>query len=446
MNEKRNVIFFARDYQTILFPKLNSSKYNSIFVTLLKTEKLFLNRMGIQVAGCFEEEYEALESNNFPDSYLITSFVTDRFLGGFNILERRKILSKEISFWTRILDFYKPIAVLNEVIAIEIAEVMYIEAKKRNVKYWAWMVSPFEQKCFYWLSIPYHSQLDDSVFNSNINEREFAIEYISKFQNNSNVKPFYAINLDSRLKIPNLFKGILVIIIVFIKKMFSKKNLYFHSFYYDSSIAKQKVSCFFNSLFFKYSKLQKDLEIIFYPLHFEPEASILYMSEFNEEQAALIRNICKCLKNNQILVVKEHPQQAGMLLSKKYRKLAHELSNLMVLPAEYSTNELLKKSKLIITQTSTAGWEGLLIGKPVIVLGKVFYDKHPDVNKFVDFNSLKEIIHSELYKTPSYENNVAFVQKIWNYCELGNPYQTKSLYYQENLNNIVTSIERKLFN
>ena len=35
----RNVIFFSRDYQSLLFPALKSDKYISLHVTLTKSEK-----------------------------------------------------------------------------------------------------------------------------------------------------------------------------------------------------------------------------------------------------------------------------------------------------------------------------------------------------------------------------------------------------------------------
>jgi CDP-glycerol glycerophosphotransferase (TagB/SpsB family) len=168
------------------------------------------------------------------------------------------------------------------------------------------------------------------------------------------------------------------------------------------------------------------------------------MAEFSEDQVGLIRNLAKCLSNNQILVVKEHPQQPGMLLSKSYRQLRKRLSNIAFLPAEYSTKKIILLSQLVIAQTSTAGWEAIILGKPVIVMGKVFYDKYPKINIFTDFENLKIMIHNKQYKIPQKDETIKFIAQVWNYCQEGNPYPDTELYNPENIKRVVHSIEQRL--
>jgi hypothetical protein len=333
------------------------------------------------------------------------------------------------------------------VIAIEISEVMYIEAMKRDIRYFGWNVSPFEMRCFYWVDIPYVSRLDDKVFKVIPNEDSivFAGNYYKKFNKEENIKPFYATNLASRYNIILLIKWLVLLFINSIGSSLNSKVIkYFKPYYFKKTVHITRIVGYVNSIFRSYDRLNKNHNIVFYPLHFEPEASILYMSEFNEDQSALIRNLAKCLTNNQLLVIKEHPQQPGMLLSKKYRQLKKQMSNIAYLPAEYSTKSLIQLSELIITQTSTAGWEALLLGKPVIVMGKVFYDKYPLINRFSDFEHLKHLIHSKQYHYPQTDATLKFIAQVWNYCQEGNPYLNSELYTKENINRIVHSIEQKL--
>jgi hypothetical protein len=442
-----NVILFARDYQAILFPKLLSDKYKSIFVTLTVSEKKLIQQAGHEVAACFEEDFNTLSCDNLPSSYLITSFVTDRFFGRFSPEIRRMILAREIAFWQNIMDKYKPVAVINEIIAIEIAEVMYIEAMKRGIKYFAWLMSPFDNRNFYWLDIPYHAQLNDKVFNNepDNDSLKFAQSYYDKINTSENVKPFYASNLKSRYNIMSPIKwGMIYIIKTLRSVLFPAKIPYLKSYYFDKTDLLIKISGYFNSLIYSYDKVPANSEIVFYPLHYEPEASILYMSEFNEDQIGLIRNLAKCLKNNQVLVVKEHPQQPGMLLSKRFRELRKSLSNIAYLPSEFSTKKIIQLSELVITQTSTAGWESLILGKPVVVMGKVFYDKHPQVNIFSDFSWLKQIIHSQEYLYPEKEKTLQLIAQLWHYSREGNPYPHAGLYNDMNINKIRCAIEEKL--
>ena len=65
--------------------------------------------------------------------YLIFSWGSDRFLRDYKYEERLSIQKKIVSFWSNILEEYKPIAVVNEPVVIEVSEILYIETKKRNI-------------------------------------------------------------------------------------------------------------------------------------------------------------------------------------------------------------------------------------------------------------------------------------------------------------------------
>lgn len=450
---KPKIIFFARDYQTTLFPLLNPDFYESIFVTFTSNEKKLLIKNNINVAFCFEEEYyNLIPSGKDKFQNIETSFFSDRYFGKYNITERNDILSKEFAFWDKVFTTIKPSYVINEVIAIEIAEVMYIKAKEYKVEYLAWMVSPFPDKLFYWLSNPFHASLNTEIFDCIPSKESYlqAQNYIHRFLSANNFKPFYASNLQSRFSI----KKNLEILFSYLKSLtlritvkFAKKRIkVFKEYYGINNHSLTQLYLQLCSYIYKYDSIEayKSYEIVFYPLHYEPEASIIYFSEFNEHQTALIRNISKCLKRNQILVIKEHPQQPGMLLSKEYRELKNRLSNIVFIPAEFSTRKIIEMSKIIVTQTSTAGWEAILLGKPVFVLGKVFYDKYKNINKFDGFEKLRDSILKESYLYPEYEETLRFISLFWDYCEYGNPYPHKNLYQTTNLNHIVNSIERKI--
>jgi len=444
---KSNVVFFARDYQAVLFPKLKSGKYNSIYVTLTHRERIYIESLGLKVAGCFEDDFENLQPSNLPDNYLITSYVADRYLGEYSLDERKLILAKEKAFWGQIFESYEPIAVVNEVVAIEISEVMYIEAKKRNIRYLAWLASPFEEKNLFWAKSANHSSLDAEIFNNepSIESIQFANSYLQKVLDNDNVKPFYARRLKSRYDPVVFIKYLLGFLLNNIRSLIIRPKIkYLRSYYFDRADGVRRIINYFNSLIYKYDSLNQHDKIVFYPLQYEPEASLLYMSEFNENQIGLIRNLAKCLKSNQVLVVKEHPSQPGMLLSNKFRLLRKEISNLIYLPSEYSTKQLLLKSILIVTQTSTAAWEAILLGKPIVVLGKQYYDKYPYINKFNGFEKLKEVIRNDRLLYPDHNATIRYIAQMWEYCREGNPFPNEKLYHDDNIKKIINAIEIEL--
>ncbi len=437
---KPKIIFFSRSYQTTLFPKLDSEKYESIHVTLTKAEKEKLGNLGIEVKYCFESYTGSIEV--LPEHYLKTSFLSDRFLNKYNLSERHSLLKKEISFWSEIFDCYKPIAVLNEQVAIEIAEVMYIEAQKRDIKYLAWMTNPVNGY-FYWIKDPISLSLDDKISISHPSENSInlANEYIKRIVE-KNERPYYIMPFINQKKLSNLISATKGIVKLLINNIKGKNGFYEDCSCSSWSFFERSVKAYF----INYDHLEDlgEYEVILYPLHYEPEASLSYLSEFYSNQIALIENITKCLKNNSVLVVKEHPAQAGMLLTKKYQDLLKNNSQLIYLPSTISSYEIIRRSKVIITLTSHLGWEALILGKPVYLLGKMFYDRHPYVNKFRSFEDLKSDLLSGNYKYPTSESNIDYIAKMLEISHKGMPFPCDDLYKTDNIKNIVSAIEKEL--
>jgi Capsule polysaccharide biosynthesis protein len=451
-NSIKNIVFFARSYQADLFPLLKSSNYNSIIVTLTKHEKKLIESKGEKVYACFEEKFPSIITQDFsiPDNYLETSFFSDRFLGRKSFEERRDFLSKEIIFWTTILDATNPVAILNELVAIEISEVLHIEVKKRSIKYLAWMTNPMNNY-FYWLCNPIHLSLADSIFSAKISDKsiELAKNYIQKVKN-GNHKPFYIEPFLNKKKLENLFRSFLgfakAVVNELNNSLITKGNKFSYEDYVGTSLIFLNKD--FNALFRNvYSNIEtvSKYDIVFFPLHYEPESSLLYLAEFYSNQATVIENLSKCLKVNQILVVKEHPAQAGMLTTRAYRNLTKRISNLYYLPSSVSSFDIINKSSLIVTISSHLGWEALILGKPVVLMGKMFYDKHPNVNLFQGFEALRHSIRTDNFKIPDDEQTIKYMSHIIEYSHFGTPFLSDNLYKKDNLDLIIKAIEHEVF-
>ncbi len=445
---KPKVLFFARDYQADFFVFLKSDLYESLLVTLTKSEKRRIQNAGCEVVACFEEEFDQLPIAKFSPDYLETSYLSDRYLRHASVFERDEILGKEVSFWQGIFEKHKPAMVVNETIAIEISEVLYIESKRRNIEYISWMSFPIKNH-FYWQSTPMHNSLDQDVFNPVPDEsaRKKAELYMDQVKAGAG-KPFYAQNVRSRYSLYALAKNIYWYFrCILTEHSYKGKGKNLAIFGDNSSFYLENLKATFCSIFYGYDDLEayQHYEKVFYPLHYEPEAVLFYMSEFYSNQLATIENIAKCLPQNQVLVVKEHPQQAGYLLLKRYRDLKKRVPNVVFIPAEVSTSHLLNKCTATVTLGSTAGLEGLVLGKPVIVLGRIFYDKYENVNRVETYEELRRLLRnaSEL-KRPDRESLKDYLAKVISHCVPGNPFNHEGLYSTENIGHIVSAIETQL--
>ena len=439
---KPKIVFFSRSYQAKLFPLLESEKYDSIHVTLTEDEKRDIENKGYTVKYCFETFRPELDEVIVSNDYLCTSFKSDRFLHKYNVTDRIEILKKEICFWRTIFDTEKPDAILNEQVAIEIAEVMYIEAKARGIKYLAWMTNPVNGY-FYWTSDPISLSLDESVFNKEPSQESLTIakDYVDRIIEKGE-KPFYILPFLNISKTSNLVKSLKGVIKHLLRRIKNTKT----SFYEDSTSSTWNFfERSYKSIYLRYDSLVVDnSNLILYPLHYEPEAALSYLSEFYSNQVYLIENIIKCLGVKQTLVVKEHPAQSGMLLTKKYQSLRKNNPGLVFLPSSISSFDVIKKSESVITLTSHLGWEAIILGKPVILLGKMFYDKHPQINKINTFEELREFLKNKKYIIPQKSDTLNYVANLLDISYLGTPFPSNELYDEENILNIKEAIAKAL--
>ena len=93
-------------------------------------------------------------------------------------------------------------------------------------------------------------------------------------------------------------------------------------------------------------------------------------------QVSVIQNLAKSLPINFKLVVKEHTIMLGKRERNFYREISKISNVLLVNPFENSIN-IVKKSSLVFTMTSTVGLEALILKKPVIALGSVYWKLCP---------------------------------------------------------------------
>ena len=143
-------------------------------------------------------------------------------------------------------------------------------------------------------------------------------------------------------------------------------------------------------------------------------------------------------------MVKEHPAQQGMLLTNKFQKLYKENSQLFYLPHTIISYDIIKLATLIITLTSHLGWEAIILGKPTFLLGKMFYDKYPFINKMSSFEELRRIIRNQEYIYPQRNATVKFIAQLFEISHKGEPFPGNNLYKKNNLENIIFAIEKEL--
>lgn len=127
-----------------------------------------------------------------------------------------------------------------------------------------------------------------------------------------------------------------------------------------------------------------------YPIHFHPESSTSVLApEYTNEYTNII-NIANNLPFGTYLYVKDHKSAKGVQNYDFYKKVS-SLPNVRLVNFDVNIKKLILKSKGVITVNSTAGYEALLLGKPVYLLGRVFYENFNNVTKIISFRHIRKI-------------------------------------------------------
>lgn len=117
------------------------------------------------------------------------------------------------------------------------------------------------------------------------------------------------------------------------------------------------------------------------PLHrFEEWSNYAFMGLGFSDQLGLVGQVSQCLPPEAWLYVKEHTGGFGEKPLSFYRQLKSCRQVRMLSPYE-DTFSLISGAEAIVTLGSTMGFEAILMGKPVILLGEPWYRNFPGVHK-----------------------------------------------------------------
>jgi capsule polysaccharide modification protein KpsS len=129
-----------------------------------------------------------------------------------------------------------------------------------------------------------------------------------------------------------------------------------------------------------------------FPLHFLDDAQITFREPFLN-QFEQIKYISRALPYGYNLYVKPHPHFLGSdVFLREIVNLA-KLRNVMMIDPIVPIRPLIRSSKGVITVNSTAGFEALIYGVPVITFGHDFYCKNSLCRVIRDLNDLAQTLY-----------------------------------------------------
>ncbi|GEM_PF-665168 len=147
-----------------------------------------------------------------------------------------------------------------------------------------------------------------------------------------------------------------------------------------------------------YSRPEPNEDYAFFPLHFEPEIATMLYAPFFTDQPYVIRQIARSLPATFKLYVKDHPSMVGFRPKSYYKELL-KIPNVRLIDPRVQSFPLIQNAKLVTTISSSAGWEAVLLKKPVITFGDVFYNALSTVKQCRTIDELPYLIQEQLEST-----------------------------------------------
>jgi len=166
--------------------------------------------------------------------------------------------------------------------------------------------------------------------------------------------------------------------------------------------------------------------VVFYPMHFQPEASTLINGIWYSNQVAVIENLSKALPLGYTLVVKEHPRGRGMRPLWQYQHIA-SLHNVQF--CDLPSKEILQRAEVAITISGSIGLEALAMKKPVVMLGRTFHSYNTVYYRADSMEQLTQVLQNILLKNdfsnrPNLEEEIhkallAYINALYDFFPFG---------------------------
>jgi len=142
-------------------------------------------------------------------------------------------------------------------------------------------------------------------------------------------------------------------------------------------------------------------KFLYFPLHTEPEMSLHWMSPECFTQHAVIASLARDLPADVIIGVKETVYGLGRRPRGFYDQL-ERMKNVVIIDPEEPGVDTVKSCAAVATMAGTAGLEGAIIGKPVVMFGRHTYYDYLDHVAVVDMATpIPDILADILSDHPS---------------------------------------------
>ncbi len=474
------ILCYSRSYLSKLYPILDVNDKGRTYYHIVQTnaeEKrvselggtVILNIQKLVEKNINNKSFEGLwdEPSDFRE---ITSFnwspvLSDRYLINLRPDTREQVAAIVYDGISKLFDEYDFDYFFSEPVTLFAIHAMYYLCKKHDVGV-RFMIGAYKPGYFYFSDSMNHAepvktsdfQVEKDGFGkelldycNGIIEDKSGPAYHYAFSSNVKNDPFKLRTGDASYVVDPGGKRILVQLLRLSRAFFYKTIFPFNGDYYSAASVKEQchyLKCLFTKRsYYDEQPLEYSSKRLFFPLQFEPEASLIYAAPENSNQFSFIERVVAALPKGVELYIKEHPNQFGALGSRVWRNLRQRHPNVKFIYGRESGRELLRKCNAAVVISSTAGMDALLMKKKVVVLGNVYYENFPGAIKVNSIGALSELLNNNFFEdvdnSKQFKMNVDALGKMSHYYYTGTPAPSSRLYSEESISALVSAIDKE---
>lgn len=426
-----NYCFLARPSLDVFSPKLfleiketYDKEAKAVFVVTdyketIKVRSLIPDAVTYETASFLRDNWESFNFNLFceyEEKYeckpLWKYIYTDRFLINRDFNYVVKITSGLFMFFEQLYKENSINIYYSETIATLQCYIAYLVGKKTGVHYYGQTgARSLDGTHHYVFDDPYmsHIDIDENYLNESYSEEEYAraSDLLTQIEEKEIIPSYMITNgVKPRLHFSYVLLPFMRMVKSFDKRYRDPCSYMYYESYKDIT---NPIKFFFRFLTYKkyYHKANYSRKYIYFPLHYQPEASTCVCAQKYEKQLFFIDSWAKSLPADTLLYVKEHYAILGHRDPSFYKQL-RQYPNVVLIDPYESSFELSKHAIAVTTLTGTAGWEAMLLRKPVFLGGNIFYENAPGIMKVDDiYGRFCDLISR--WEQPTRDNIVAYL-------------------------------------
>ncbi|PIQ69021.1 MAG: hypothetical protein COV91_00845 [Candidatus Taylorbacteria bacterium CG11_big_fil_rev_8_21_14_0_20_46_11] len=327
----------------------------------------------------------------------------NKHLDHMTIDERKQVYYQMLGYWDRILEQYRPDALVFSAVPHSVYDYLTYElARRRGMRTIMFDNTVIGDRYLYLTDFRRGSETVLTSFAKLKHERitlddispDLREYYQHSLDENAPRVPFYVLKDKKKYSGVNLMKSRARLVLRSIRDgSLLRKVALFLPKYFNENVRKEYRSV---------TKIPDlTMPFVYVPLNYQPECTTSPQGDIFVVQTLMLEMLSSALPAGWRIYVKEHPSQWGprgfnfsSSRYKGYYKRIARIPNVTMVSLTVQSSDLIKYSKAVATVSGTAGWEALLRQKPVIIFGHPWYQNAPSLLRVDSVESCREGLES----------------------------------------------------